>query len=185
MFLSSPRTSLHRLLRTSFQGVPATDLEVDASVRHLRSADADNRLHRRQLYLVLDLDETLVYSSKVKAGAALKGNRVFVSGNAYDVVQRPGLQEFLATMREHYVMFLYTMGDEEYTQAVLEIIDPASTTFRGTRTVRVYDAHCAWQSGLFCRAVRRRHLRLAHERKPDAQVSRAYWVRAPYGTCGR
>lgn len=107
-------------------------------MRVLLPADAENKLFNKKLYLVIDLDETLVYSSRLKPGSAPRGLLINVNGNQYDVVLRPGLAHFLSVMRERYIMFLYTMGDAEYTRAVLAIIDPDGESFKG--------GVCAWRS---------------------------------------
>uniref|UniRef100_A0A7S2HP53 protein-serine/threonine phosphatase n=1 Tax=Haptolina brevifila TaxID=156173 RepID=A0A7S2HP53_9EUKA len=95
-------------------------------------ADAENKLHHKKLYLVLDLDETLVYSKRMEDPMATPaGHKIFVRGQPFDMVLRPGLQHFLRMAVSNYIVFLYTMGDEDYTRAVLRIIDPESNFFRG------------------------------------------------------
>ena len=76
--LRSPRSNLHAILRKHYQDVPATDAEIDAAQRVLLPADAENKLHHRMLYLIVDLDETLVHSSRMEAGASPRGTRIFV-----------------------------------------------------------------------------------------------------------
>ena len=131
--LASPRSNLRALLAAD---VP--ELRLDAAVADaiplLQAADAENKLRNRKLYLVLDLDETLVYSSRMAdPSAAPVGTQIFVRGQPFDMVTRPGLQHFLQTAARNYVVFLYTMGDEDYTRAILKVIDPENKFFQGPR----------------------------------------------------
>lgn len=80
---------------------------------------------------VLDLDETLVYSRRLEPGAAPIGTQIFVRGQPFDMVLRPGLAHFLEMVSTSFTVFLYTMGDTDYTQAVLRVIDPESRYFQG------------------------------------------------------
>ena len=80
---------------------------------------------------VLDLDETLVYSKRLEPGAAPLGTQIFVRGQPFDMILRPGLHHFLEMAASKYIIFLYTMGDADYSQAVLRIIDPECKYFRG------------------------------------------------------
>ena len=84
-----------------------------------------------KLYLVLDLDETLVYSQRMAPGVKPKGTQISVRGSPFDCVTRPGLSHFLKQAHQNFVVFLYTMGDQEYTEAVLKVIDPESKYFKG------------------------------------------------------
>ena len=142
--LRSPRSNLRHLLTHPSSAhkapdpstLPPLDTVVDAALTDLIPADADAKLHRRKLYLVLDLDETLVYSQRMEAGATPKGTQIFVRGQAFDMITRPGLQYFLRSAHQNYVCYLYTMGDQDYTQAVLKVIDPTGKYFKGARRPR-------------------------------------------------
>ena len=110
---------------------PPLDTAIESAAETLIPIDADNKLHRQKLYLVLDLDETLVYSQRMEPGAAPKGTQISVRGIAFDCIMRPGLPHFLRQVHQNYVVFLYTMGDEDYTNAVLRVIDPEGIYFHG------------------------------------------------------
>jgi len=105
----------------------------------LGQADAENKLAHEKLYLILDMDETLIHSRKMKAHETASGTQIIVHGERYDMVQRPGLQHFLRTVTRKYTTYLYTFGDEVYTTAVLEVIDPESEFFKG--------GVCCWRQG--------------------------------------
>ena len=126
---SSPRSSLRRLIAPHVPENGEVALADAAAV--LTPADAANKLRHQKLYLVLDLDETLVYSSRLAPDAEPQGTVIYVRGQPFDMVQRPGLRHFLQMASSNYVTFLFTMGDAEYTHAVLRVIDPDNTFFRG------------------------------------------------------
>lgn len=48
----------------------------------------------------------------------------------YVVKLRPGLHQFLKSLREQYDLFIYTHGTRIYAEAIAEIIDPDDTLFR-------------------------------------------------------
>jgi len=55
---------------------------------------------------VLDLDETLVYTQRLAPGATPRGDKIFVRGEAFDMISRPGLQHFLKMTAEKFVLFM-------------------------------------------------------------------------------
>jgi len=61
----SPRTSLARLLKATLGDEAGADgPELQGQMDVLMQADAENKLKNKKLYLILDLDETLVFSSR-------------------------------------------------------------------------------------------------------------------------
>lgn len=128
--LRSPRANLHALIRQQL-GDETSDAEMAPAVAMVQRADAENKLGRKKLYLVLDLDETLVYSQRLAPGAKPRGSHIIVHGEPFDMVLRPGLQHFLAMAGQTFILYMYTMGDEAYVKAVLEVIDPQNTLFTG------------------------------------------------------
>ena len=129
---TSPRSNLSRLLSVTL-GAEATQSqpELQSQMDVLMEADAENKLRNRKLYLILDLDETLVYSQRMKPGAVPVGHQIMVHNQPFDMVLRPGLEHFLKVIQKQFVVFMYTMGDEGYTHAVLDVIDPQRAYFRG------------------------------------------------------
>ena len=129
---TSPRSNLSRLLTVTL-GAEATQSqpELQSQMDTLMQADAENKLRNRKLYLILDLDETLVYSQRLKPGAVPVGHQIMVHNQPFDMVLRPGLETFLKLVQKTYVVFMYTMGDEAYTHAVLDVLDPQRHYFRG------------------------------------------------------
>jgi len=133
--LASPRTNLNARLRQALPDLPPhvalPASAIDAAIGVLLPADAENKLNARKLYLVLDLDETLVYAHKLEPGASPVGTLIHVRGTPYDLVKRPGLKFFMEMAHKNFVVSLYTMGDADYAQAVLRVIDPEGKYFRG------------------------------------------------------
>ena len=129
---TSPRSNLSRLLSVTL-GAEATQSqqELQSQMDILMQADAENKVRNRKLYLILDLDETLVYSQRMKPGAVPVGHQIMVHNQPFDMVLRPGLEHFLKVIQKQFVVFMYTMGDEGYTHAVLDVIDPQRAYFRG------------------------------------------------------
>ena len=134
---SSPRSNLSRLLSITLGADAAqSQTELQSQMDILMQADAENKQRNRKLYLILDLDETLVYSQRMKPGAVPVGHQIMVHNQPFDMVLRPGLEHFLKVIQKTFVVFMYTMGDDAYTHAVLDVIDPQREYFRGHNASR-------------------------------------------------
>ena len=130
--LRSPRSNIEAALSATLPpGEPLPPALFDLAYGSLLPADAENKLHHRKLYLVLDLDETLVYAHRLAPDETPVGTLIHVRGTPYDVVPRPGLKFFLNMALKNFIIYLYTMGDSDYAHAVLKVIDPESKYFRG------------------------------------------------------
>ena len=179
---TSPRSNLSRLLTVTL-GAEATQSqpELQSQMDTLMQADAENKLRNRKLYLILDLDETLVYSQRLKPGAVPVGHQIMVHNQPFDMVLRPGLETFLKLVQKTYVVFMYTMGDEAYTHAVLDAIDPQRHYFRGA--IPPYRAsppcpHLLLVDAAASKPVcRRRRLLLAGHGEPSVQIHEPYGLR--------
>lgn len=130
--LMSPRANLQRVLCEAHGSSALPAGLWQTSRQQLQLADAENKLGRRKLYLVLDLDETLLHTQKIKeVGAVRRGTPIHLRGEVFDVMLRPGLEGFLSAASQDYVIHMYTMGDEAYVKAVLDLIDPDGKFFTG------------------------------------------------------
>ncbi|KAJ3599925.1 hypothetical protein NHX12_033879 [Muraenolepis orangiensis] len=90
--------------------------------------------------LVLDLDETLLFSSlNVIENADYTFNTTF-QDHQYKVyvVLRPYVKEFLQAMTKVYEMFVYTSAKKGYAEKLLDILDPRRKLFRH----RLYQDNC-------------------------------------------
>ena len=82
--------------------------------------------------LVLDLDETLVFCRKDNNKNNIKiynniNNNTFI--NSKTVIMRPGLLEFLHTMKEIYELVLFSLGTSDYVNSIVKIIEKKETFF--------------------------------------------------------
>ncbi|XP_020335942.1 CTD small phosphatase-like protein 3 isoform X2 [Oncorhynchus kisutch] len=93
-----------------------------------------------QATLVLDLDETLIYSSLNRIEDAEYTFRTCFQDNQYKVymILRPHVKEFLEVMTKHFEMFVYTSAKKEYAGKILDILDPKRRLFRH----RLYQQDC-------------------------------------------
>lgn len=152
--------------------------------------DVHRMRQTRQLYLILDLDETLIHTVRggppppharmmqaappraraaapaaapaAEAPAAAEAGEIapaeasppaapddepdgrtvkmFVAATGQVVMMRPHARQFLKAMSALAQISLYTMGSEEYARAILAVLDPSRTIFRG--------GLCAWGDGV-------------------------------------
>ncbi|KAM6962500.1 CTD small phosphatase-like protein 2-A [Aplochiton taeniatus] len=91
--------------------------------------------------LVLDLDETLVFSS---LNAIEEADYTFLTSfqdHQYKVymILRPYLEDFLQSMAKVYEMFVYTSAKKEFAEKILDILDPKRKLFRH----RLYQEDCS------------------------------------------
>ncbi|KAF3690754.1 CTD small phosphatase-like protein 2 [Channa argus] len=91
--------------------------------------------------LVIDLEETLVFSSlNVIEDAEYTFYTTFQDHQykAY-MILRPHVKEFLQAMAKMYELFVYTCAKKEYAEKILDILDPQRKLFRH----RLYQDDCA------------------------------------------
>ncbi|KAJ8278668.1 hypothetical protein COCON_G00057340 [Conger conger] len=94
-----------------------------------------------QATLVLDLDETLVFSSLNMIENAEHTFHTYFQDHEYKVfmILRPHVKEFLQSMSKIFEMFVYTSAKKEYAEKILETLDPQKKLFRH----RLYQEDCA------------------------------------------
>uniref|UniRef100_A0A3B3S084 CTD (carboxy-terminal domain, RNA polymerase II, polypeptide A) small phosphatase like 3 n=1 Tax=Paramormyrops kingsleyae TaxID=1676925 RepID=A0A3B3S084_9TELE len=90
--------------------------------------------------LVLDLEETLVYSSLSIIEDAEYTFHTHFQDHKYEVflILRPHVKEFLQRMSELFEIFVYTSAKREYAEKILETLDPDRRLFRH----RLYREDC-------------------------------------------
>ncbi|XP_046906239.1 CTD small phosphatase-like protein 3 [Hypomesus transpacificus] len=93
-----------------------------------------------QATLVLDLDETLMYSSLSVIDEADYTFRTAFQDHEYKVyvILRPYVKDFLQAMSKVFEMFVYTSAKKEYAEKILDILDPRRKLFRH----RLYQVDC-------------------------------------------
>ncbi|KAF7703471.1 CTD small phosphatase-like protein 2 [Silurus meridionalis] len=91
--------------------------------------------------MVLDLDETLVFSSLNRIEDAEYTFNTAFQDQEYKVyvILRPYVKEFLQAMVKHFEMFIYTSAKKEYAEMIVDILDPRKKLFRH----RLYQEDCA------------------------------------------
>lgn len=72
--------------------------------------------------LVLDMDETLIHSSEIPPH---KDVEFFKSGDPeFYVYKRPGLDSFLSSIQGKFEIFVFTHGERNYAEPVLDVLMP-------------------------------------------------------------
>eukprot|EP00762_Andalucia_godoyi_P007547 ANDGO_00803.mRNA.1 RNA polymerase II subunit A C-terminal domain phosphatase len=102
--------------------------------------DGTATLHKRQLTIVFDLDNTLVHSVETDHPAMYaRGSDVhhlifrepYEHEDSHVVCKvRPGAREVLKALGERFSLYICTMGTKSYVTQALKVLDPDSTIFR-------------------------------------------------------
>ncbi|SIT15635.1 NLI interacting factor-like phosphatase [Filimonas lacunae] len=71
--------------------------------------------------LLLDLDETLVHATVQPLNE--KADFVF---DVYHVYKRPGVEQFLQEISQHFVLGVWSSADDAYVEEIVKTITPAS-----------------------------------------------------------
>ncbi|KAF8032282.1 hypothetical protein BT93_D1261 [Corymbia citriodora subsp. variegata] len=104
-------------------------------IARLRNQDTKNLLRNKKLYLILDLDHTLLNSTPLThitpeeehitgRQDAYEGS-LFVLEHMHTMTKlRPFVRTFLKKASEIFEMYIYTMGDRSYAHEMAKILDP-------------------------------------------------------------
>ncbi|KAL1023257.1 hypothetical protein UPYG_G00038360 [Umbra pygmaea] len=113
---------------TFIKNIPSRSLQSKPCIRDIPPKTRSTP----QSTLVLDLDETLVYSSLNVIEDAEYTFRTCFQDHQYKVymILRPHVKEFLEAMSKHFEMFVYTSAKKEYAEKILDILDPRRRLFR-------------------------------------------------------
>ncbi|CDP10217.1 unnamed protein product [Coffea canephora] len=131
-------------------------------IARLRDKDLKNLLRKKKLYLVLDLDHTLLNSSRfldltVDEGY-LKGSRDDLSDALKNSLYkldymhmmtklRPFVHSFLKEASDLFEMYIYTMGERAYALQMAKLLDPEDVYFN-SRVIAQGDCTQRHQKGL-------------------------------------
>ncbi|XP_040998779.1 RNA polymerase II C-terminal domain phosphatase-like 4 isoform X3 [Juglans microcarpa x Juglans regia] len=136
-------------------------LENDEIVR-LRNTDMKNLLRHKKLYLVLDLDHTLLNSTQLihmspqeeylksqtdSLQDVSKGSLFMLSFMHMMTKLRPFVRAFLKEASELFEMYIYTMGDRAYALEMAKLLDPQREYF-SSRVISRDDGTHRHQKGL-------------------------------------
>ncbi|RYY68963.1 hypothetical protein EON63_24220, partial [archaeon] len=108
------------------KSMKSTRLEALESSYHSTTGRSKQAGHRGKKCLALDLDETLVHSSfQPVNNASFTINVVIdsITHNIY-VMKRPGVDQFLSRLAEHYELVIYTASLSKYADPLLDLLDP-------------------------------------------------------------
>jgi RNA polymerase II C-terminal domain phosphatase-like 3/4 len=114
----------------------------------LRASTVSRSLASRRLLLILDLDHTLLHSTRfsdlsAEQEAALLAREAAQEGTPETRLLhripymsmwtklRPGIREFLAKAHELYDLHVFTMGDKDYAKGMAALLDPGGRLFGG------------------------------------------------------
>ncbi|KAL4271790.1 hypothetical protein GQ457_13G028260 [Hibiscus cannabinus] len=112
----------------------------------LRSTDMKNLLRHKKLYLVLDLDHTLLNSTQLKhltseeeylkaqsdSLQGLSNGELFTLEFMHMMTKlRPFIRTFLEEASKMFEMYIYTMGDRSYALEMAKLLDPKKEYFSG------------------------------------------------------
>ncbi|RLN31128.1 RNA polymerase II C-terminal domain phosphatase-like 4 [Panicum miliaceum] len=115
-----------------------------SEIDRLRGADLKNLLRERKLVLILDLDHTLINSTKLHdissaenelgiRTAALKDDpdrSIFTLDSMQMLTKlRPFVRNFLKEASNMFEMYIYTMGDKAYAIEIAKLLDPTNVYF--------------------------------------------------------
>lgn len=96
--------------------------------------------------LVLDLDETLVHSQFNQIKSPDYTIPVYIEGNVCNIFvsKRPGVDNFLKTMSQHFELVIFTASLSKYADPLMNLMDP-----NGYCTMRLFREHCTYINGVF------------------------------------
>ncbi|EEF36151.1 RNA polymerase II C-terminal domain phosphatase-like 4 [Ricinus communis] len=136
-------------------------LANDEIVR-LRNTDMKNLLRHRKLYLVLDLDHTLLNStqlmhltaeeeylkSQIDSMQDVSNGSLFMVDFMHMMTKlRPFIRTFLKEASQMFEMYIYTMGDRAYALEMAKFLDPGREYFNA-RVISRDDGTQRHQKGL-------------------------------------
>ncbi|KAF7806521.1 RNA polymerase II C-terminal domain phosphatase-like 4 isoform X2 [Senna tora] len=113
-------------------------------ISRLRSSDMKNLFSRKKLYLVLDLDHTLLNSTLLVDLKSEELHLMTQTDSLADVSKgslfkldymhmmtklRPFVRTFLKEASEMFEMYIYTMGDRAYALEMAKLLDPRAEYF--------------------------------------------------------
>jgi Dullard-like phosphatase family protein len=87
-------------------------------VRTRRAPLAVEKLHHKTL--VLDLDQTMVGQS----GRAIPGRAPLVAFDGLYIYKRPHVDRFLASVRDHFDLFIFTASERPYADPIIRELCP-------------------------------------------------------------
>ncbi|XP_073278092.1 RNA polymerase II C-terminal domain phosphatase-like 4 isoform X1 [Primulina huaijiensis] len=131
-------------------------------ISRLREKDLKKLLHHKKLYLVLDLDHTLLNSTRLVDVTVEEGYLVDQRDALPDTLKRdlfrlesmqmmtklrPFIHTFLKNASDMFEMYIYTMGERPYALEMAKLLDPGDVYFN-SRIIAQGDCTQRHQKGL-------------------------------------
>uniref|UniRef100_A0A803LLB5 RNA polymerase II C-terminal domain phosphatase-like n=1 Tax=Chenopodium quinoa TaxID=63459 RepID=A0A803LLB5_CHEQI len=113
-------------------------------ISRLRNAEAGNVLRQKKLFLVLDLDQTLLHTANIDSLSpeeaylmnqtcsfkdTSKGSLFQFDKRPMITKLRPFVREFLQEASKMFEMYIYTMGEPAYGREMAKLLDPRNLYF--------------------------------------------------------
>ncbi|XP_047331137.1 RNA polymerase II C-terminal domain phosphatase-like 4 [Impatiens glandulifera] len=132
-------------------------LLVEEIVRY-RQIDLEKKIKEKKLYLILDLDHTLLHTIDIKnfdndemgeifTTKSLQENLFFLEDLNMVTKIRPFVFDFLKEANNLFQLWIYTMGSRNYAKRIAKLIDPDETLF-GCRIISREDCTIPGKKGL-------------------------------------
>jgi TFIIF-interacting CTD phosphatase-like protein len=124
MLMGNSSHNMH--LEIDDQDLPKTIAKIISNKQHCRIVLPPQKQNRK--VLVLDLDETLVFSSFNKPNKYDCESEVLFNGRPTKIytVKRFGLDSFLFEMSKLFEIVVFTASQKIYADRILNLIDPKS-----------------------------------------------------------
>ncbi|KAH9602286.1 hypothetical protein KSS87_015447 [Heliosperma pusillum] len=131
-------------------------------ISRLRESDVRSVLGRKKLYLILDLDHTLLNSSRLDDISSEEEYLLSRTDSLQDISKgslflldmmrmmtklRPSVRNFLREASQIFEMYIYTMGERAYALEMAKLLDPGSLYFN-SRVISRADCTERHQKGL-------------------------------------
>lgn len=131
-------------------------------ISRLRDADVKSLLQHKKLYLVLDLDHTLLNSTRLEDISSEEEYLKCQTDSLQDISKgslfrldmmrmmtklRPFVRMFLLEASNLFEMYIYTMGERAYALEMAKLLDPSSLYFN-SRVISQADCTQRHQKGL-------------------------------------
>ncbi|XP_047331138.1 RNA polymerase II C-terminal domain phosphatase-like 4 [Impatiens glandulifera] len=124
-----------------------------------RQIDLQKTITKKKLYLILDLDQTLLHTitnvtnfdsdemKQIISKKTLQKNIFFVRDLHMVTKLRPFVFDFLKQANDLFELYIYTMGTRDYAKVMARLIDPHGTLF-GWRIISREDCTIPGKKGL-------------------------------------
>ena len=97
--------------------------------------------------LILDLDETLIFSTRLPPSN--EHFKIRIGRNIIYIQTRPGLNEFLQKIEKNYEIFFFTASTKDYANKIIDHISPNTD-----QSHRLFKENCSFYKGYYVKDLR-------------------------------